>query len=232
MTTTSVERILASSNLVLFFSLPFRPVGKKNVFYNGHIALCLNDLVYQVYNPQLLKSRFLFSVMPVAKWLFGRGGKWVERDPASPQFRHVYLYGKSESVRTVVYCAGTTVEDSIVCALKRKFTEDDIGFGQGLFTYGFFNNNCSTLIASALNAQKLVAPSPLNSIPVCFFKRFVLDRKRASGVTVEKITLYDREAFTLHRFCVGMWGNPQKKMDRWIITEAAESLLGEGEASY
>jgi hypothetical protein len=52
MVENTIERVLSSSNLILFFSLPFRPVGKRNVFYNGHIALGLEGMVYQVYNPK------------------------------------------------------------------------------------------------------------------------------------------------------------------------------------
>ncbi len=214
------ERVLSSSNLIVFFSLPFRPVGKRNAFFNGHIALGLNGKVYQVYNPQLLKSTFLFSVMPVTQWLFGTGGKWVERDPASPRFRHVYLYGKSESSRTVVYCAGTMADATVIGALENKIHDEDRRFEKGLSAYGFFSNNCSTLIASALSEHRVVEPSVFNSVPVCFFKRFVQDRRRASEVRIGKITLYDRTAFSLHRYCIGLWGDPQKKMDRWISAEA------------
>ena len=35
----SAERTLGASNLVLFFSLPFRPSGRRNLFLTGHIAL-------------------------------------------------------------------------------------------------------------------------------------------------------------------------------------------------
>jgi hypothetical protein len=143
----------------------------------------------------------------------------VERDPASPNYRHVYLYGKSESVRTVVYCAGTMAHASIVKSLEHTFAEEDNRFGKGLSTYSFFKNNCSTLIASALSAQRVVKPGLINSIPVCFFKRFVQERIRASGFKIGKITLFDRAAFALHRFCIGLWGDPQKRMDRWITEE-------------
>ena len=117
----SIDRVLASSNLTLFFSLPFRPAGRKNIFYNGHCAVGLDSKVYQVYNPQLLKSNFLFSVMPVGDWLFGEGKKWVERDPSSPKFRHVYLYKTCETRRTVVYAAGIRADETYRCLDQGPF---------------------------------------------------------------------------------------------------------------
>jgi hypothetical protein len=62
MVENTIERVLSSSNLILFFSLPFRPVGKRNVFYNGHTALGLEGVVYQVYNPKcnVRASSFLY----------------------------------------------------------------------------------------------------------------------------------------------------------------------------
>ena len=65
-----------SSVLTLFFSLPFHQAGKRNLFFTGHIALGLNGIVYQVYNPGLLKTDFLFSIMPLNEWLHGEGNGW------------------------------------------------------------------------------------------------------------------------------------------------------------
>jgi hypothetical protein len=157
MSKASIENVLSSANLILFFSLPFRPAGKRNLFYNGHIALGLEDTVYQVYNPRLLKSDFLFSVMPVREWLFGKGGKWVERDPGSPCFKHVYLYGKSESRRTVVYWAGCKVDTRIIASLREQFMKEDVRYKIGCGSYDLLRNNCSSLIAS----WRGVYPAPI-----------------------------------------------------------------------
>ncbi len=137
----SIEHTLGLSNLALFFSLPFKPAGRRNLFLNGYIALGVERTIYQVYDPKLLKSDFLFSEMPTRDWLFGDGGYWVDRDPPSPQFKHVYLYRTCESTRTVVHF--------------------------------FFTNDCSSIIAAALNRVNVLEPSLLDCIPLHLFKRFV-----------------------------------------------------------
>lgn len=218
MSKDSIEHILSSSNLILFFSLPFRPAGKRNLFYNGHIALGLEGLVYQVYNPRLLRSDFLFSVMPVRDWLFGKGGKWVERDPDSPCFRHVYLYGKSESRRTVVYGAGCKVDTRIIASLREQFMKEDDRYKIGRGSYDLLRNNCSSLIAGSMSKVGLIFPAPFNIIPVLFFKRFILNNLRTKKISVGKISAFDGAAFTLHRYCFGMRGMyPEHIMDRWVM---------------
>jgi hypothetical protein len=217
MMATPFKSIIDSSNLTLFFSLPFRPAGKKNFFFNGHIAVGLDNIVYQIYNPQLLKSEFLFSKMPLDLWLFGAGGKWVERDSQSPCFRHVYLYGKCESVRTVIYCAGATVKKAAISALETRFYKEDERFLSGQLSYNFFRNNCSTFIARALCEEKIVPHHPFNTIPVFFFKQFIRSFQGGPCALVGKVAKFDSAAFRLRRFCIGMKGlNPQKSMDRWI----------------
>ena len=147
----SLPEPLAASNLILFFSLPFKPVGKVNFFFNGHIALALDNLVYHIVNPYLLRTDFLFSIMPAASWLFGSGGRWVERDSTSPAYRHVYLYKKNESTRTVVYCAGAVVEPRMVEHIRNRFISEDGRFREGATRYDFFRYNCSSIIADALS---------------------------------------------------------------------------------
>ena len=112
-------------NLFLFFSLPFKPRGKVNFFFNGHVALALDGTVYHIVNPTLLHTDFLFSIMPVDSWLFGGGGRWVERNPSSPAYRHVYLYKRSESTRTVVYAAGVVAAPSVVGAIRNRLLGED-----------------------------------------------------------------------------------------------------------
>jgi hypothetical protein len=212
-----MRTLLETSNLILFFSLPFRPVGKVNFFYNGHIALALDSKVYQIINPYLLRTDFLVSIMPADSWLFGEGKRWVERDPASPDYTHVYLYKKNESTRTVVYGAGTSIEPSVVEGIRNRFITEDRGFREGKIRYDFFRYNCSSIIADAFADAGLLSKSPLNSVPARFFKRFV--DNRCSAVSVRCVAQYDRTQFSTRRLCFGIWGlNPQRRMDRWAAS--------------
>ena len=214
-----MNNLLERSNCILFFSLPFKPIRRFNPFFNGHIAIALYGTVYQIYNPQLLKSEFLFSIMPVRSWLFGKGGRWVDRDPASPNFRHVYLYTRCESRRTAVYGAGVTLKRSVVDYIRYRFIEEDKQFKEGRFRYSFFNQNCSSIIADVLAEAGLVTRNPLNKIPVCFFKNFVRNQKSQSEMIIRSIAHYDRRNFTLHRICIGLLSfNPQRSMDRWATS--------------
>lgn len=221
---SSVERTLGSSNLVLFFSLPFKPPGRRNLLFNGHIALVLEGTMYQVYDPKLLKSDFLFSEMPALDWLFGDGGYWVGRDPRSPQFKHVYLYRTCESRRTVVYYAGIRVNPSLVKDIRERFSDEENRFKRGDFAFSIFSNNCSSIIASALNGVTLIEPSFLNCIPLRLFKRFVGRCAAHSDVEVGKVAMCGNFAFELHRFCIGAGvTNPEKAMDRWLLRRTADS---------
>ncbi|MBN1578509.1 MAG: hypothetical protein JW913_18245 [Chitinispirillaceae bacterium] len=212
-----MQRLLETSNLILFFSLPFKPVGKVNFFYNGHIALALDRTVYQIINPYLLRTDFLISIMPAASWLFGDGGQWVERDPASPRYRHVYLYKRSETTRTVVYGAGALVEPQVVEGIRNRFNAEDRSFREGSTRYDFLRYNCSSIIADALSEAGLVRRSLLNTIPALFFRRFVDTRRHA--ITLRSTDHYDRTRFSIHRICFGLWGlDPKEMMDRWAAS--------------
>jgi hypothetical protein len=201
-------------NLILFFSLPFKPLGKVNFFFTGHIALALDGIVYHIVNPTLLRTDFLFSIMPAASWLFGNGGRWVERDPSSPAYRHVYLYKSSESARTVVYAAGTVVSPPVVGIIRDRLLGEDQRFMEGAARYDFFRYNCSSIIADALIEAGLVEWSPFNAVPAYLFRRFV--EKRRHDVSLMRIARYDRSRFSTRRFCFGLWGfNPRGLMDRW-----------------
>jgi|WetSurMetagenome_2_1015567.scaffolds.fasta_scaffold00334_4 hypothetical protein len=213
----SLIQVLSSSNLTLFFSLPFRPAGKRNAFYNGHIALALNGTVYQIYNPGLLKTDFLFSIMPVSAWLFDEGETWVDRDPSSPCFRHVHLYKTSETKRTAVYAAGIQASQAIVESVSRKFHDEDERFRCGAVRYDFIRNNCSSIIADALVRCGVLRPGPGNLVPALLFKKFAADKISRREISLGKIAVHDRKRFALHRFCIGLWGtNPQDLMDKWL----------------
>jgi hypothetical protein len=217
----SIQIILSASNLVLFFSLPFKPAGRRNLFFNGHIALALEGTVYQVYSPKLLKANFLFSRMPVQDWLFGEGGAWVDRDPASPRFTHVYLYGKCESSRTVVYCAGITVLSSDLRRVEERIDDYEKRFRSGEFAFNLLTDNCSSIVAAALESARLVEPHVGNRIPLHLFRNFVSGNAREREVRVGVAATYDRALFELHRLCIGAGlRHPKASVDRWIAAAA------------
>ena len=211
-------RTVESCPLLLF---AFQTGGRRNLFLNGHIALGMEGTVYQVYDPKLLKADFLFSLMPWRDWLFGKGGAWVDRDPSSSRFTHVYLYGKCESKRTVVYYAGMKVESSTLKQIKARTSEEERRFRRGDLTFNILGSNCSSMIAAALGSVGLVAASALNRVPVRLFKDFVRKNTRESEVRVGKVAAYDESRFGLHRYCVGTGiMHPEKALDRWVAATA------------
>jgi len=217
----SIRHILSASNLVLFFSLPFKPAGRHNLFFNGHIALALEDTVYQVYDPKLLKANFLCSRMPVQDWLFGEGGTWVDRDPASPRFTHVYLYGKSECSRTVVYCAGITLDSSTLRRVEERIADHEKRFRSGELAFNLLSDNCSSIVAAALESVGLVEPHFGNRIPARLFRSFARGNARERDVLVGIVAMFDRAAFELHRYCIGAGlRHPKASVDRWIVAAA------------
>jgi hypothetical protein len=218
---SAARHALGLSNCVLFFSLPFKPAGRRNLFLNGHIALGMEGTVYQAYDPKLLKADFLFSRMPWREWLLGKGGAWVDRDPSSPRFTHVYLYGECESKKTVVYYAGIEVESSTLKQIKARISEEERRFRRGDLTFNILGSNCSSMIAAALGSVGLVAAGALNRVPVRLFKDFVRKNARESDVRVGKVAAYDESRFELHRYCVGTGIlHPEKAIDRWVAKTA------------
>lgn len=221
--TDSLPAPLAAFNLILFFSLPFKPVGRASFFFNGHIAIALDNTVYHIVNPYLLRTDFLFSIMPAASWLFGCGGRWVERNPASPAYRHVYLYKRSESARTVVYGAGASVETRAVEEIRDRFIIEDLRFRQGARRYDYLRYNCSSIIADALIAAGLMEKSPFNAVPAYFFRKFVERQHRS--ISLVQIDRYDRLRFKTRRFCFGLWSfDPEGVMNRWAASVSASPI--------
>ena len=216
-----------SSTITLFFSLPFRPVGRTNAFCSGHVALGIGGTVYQVYNPNLLGLDFLFSVMPTENWLYGPGGKWVDREPTSPSYRHVYLYGCSESSRTVVYCAQIGAKQDRVDLLRQRIYEVDEDFRQGILSYRLLVMNCSSIIANLLGDACIITPRFMDHVPAFLFKHFVLGAAGCGRVRVSTVASFDASAFALHGFCVGVPGlNPRRRMDQWVSAATRSGVLG------
>jgi hypothetical protein len=198
-------------------------------FFNGHIAVSLEGTLYHIVNPQLLRTDFLFSVMPVNNWLFGSGGPWVERDPASPRYRHVYLYRKCESLRTVVYAAGLRVTSSLIHQLQSNITSTEKLFLSGERKYDFFRNNCSSIIASIFVDADLIPYTRYNAVPSLFFKRFVSTHRNT--ITTRQCEVFDRSRFSIRKFCLGLWSlNPKRSMDQTVILNARAHLFRQSRA--
>ena len=160
--------------------------------------------------------------MPVADWLFGKGGKWVERDPSSPKFRHVYLYKTCETRRTVVYAAGIRASETMVTAIRTVFDDEDRRFRTGGIRYDFLRSNCSSIIASGLVRCGLLGTGPANLVPALLFKKFVARCRPHMPLAVGRTAPPDLRRFSLHRFCIGLWGmHPQESMDHWLLNAVA-----------
>ncbi len=213
--------------MTLFFSLPFEPIGHKNAFCSGHVALALADVVYQVFDPDLLHAPFLFSMMPLTDWLYARGRTWVDRNPSSPLYTHVYLYGKGESIRTVIYSAGFAVNPRVLNDIDRHFETEEERFRLGANRYSILRNNCSSILAEALAQAGFVDQKLSNRIPSCLFREFVRKRLEAGMISIEKIACQDTNDFRLHRVCAGLRGfDPQRRMDEWARRLERESREG------
>lgn len=160
-----------TSRLVLYYSLPFHPVGQPNHHLSGHAALGIDGTVYQLFDPRLLKADFLVSAMPEDEWLFGEAGFWVGRDPASPNYRHVYLYGLGEARRTVVYAAEFAVAPDQARAARAVFEALEDEFHRGLRRFGLGGLNCAWAAASALEAAGVSRRRFIDRVPALLFRR-------------------------------------------------------------
>ena len=170
----SIPNVLGSSNLVLLFSLLFKPAGRRNLFLNGYIALALGGTVHQVYDSKRLKADFLFSRMPV-------------RDLAGPRslFTHVYLCGRCETSRAVVYHAGVTAGYSALQQFDERIADDERRFRSSKLAFNLLSDNRSSIMAAVLESAGLVEERAVNRIPARLLKVFV--RKSARQTEVLKL---------------------------------------------
>jgi hypothetical protein len=222
-----MQTLSDSCNLVLYFSLPFKLKGMVSPFFFGHISVSLEGTLYHIVNPQLLRSNFLFSIMPVHDWLFGAGGTWVERDPASPMYRHVYLYRKCESKRTVIYGAGLQVAPSIIQKLQNDIDSTEKLFRSGALKFDFVKNNCSSMIASLFADAGLIPSAKLNAVPSLFFKRFISFHR--DSVSLGRCGEFDESIFSIRKYCLGLWSlNPIRSMDQVVNSFPVHKIIISG----
>ena len=211
----------ACYNFILFFSLPFYPVCKlyrKTISYHGHLSLGLGSTVYQLHDPEKLRSSFLVSRMPVTTWLY-EDGAWFDRDPASPCFRHVHLYEKAETKRTVIFYAA--LKDFPMD--KERFYADHFEalehiFHQGSYKFSRLDNNCSSVINDMFYREKWFRKGPFDFLPAFSFKRLVTAwGKRGLEFITGYINQYYAYQFKPQKLCLGMYTlAPDQELLRWL----------------
>lgn len=211
----------ACYNFTLFFSLPFYPVCKlyrRTISYHGHLSLALGNIVYQLHDPEKLRSSFLVSRMPVTAWLFD-DGDWFDRDPASPCFRHVHLYEKAEAKRTVIfYAALKNFPRDKEQVYSNHFEELERTFQAGGYRFSRFDNNCSSVINGIFYREKWFWQGPLDFLPAISFKRLVAAwGKKGFEFITGWINEYQAYRFKPQRLCLGMYTlAPDREMIRWL----------------
>ena len=204
---------IGRSPVNLLLSLPFCPTGTRSLHFWGHIALDIEGTTFQVFDPRALRAPFLVSKMPTAQWLFGRSRLWVHRDRQAAQYRHVYLYGVGEALRTTVYYTGLQVTTEGVYKIRRSFRAIDDRFEQTALQFQLRKQNCSSLVAGVLTEASIIPAGARDHIPFAFFSRLA----RSHGTTLGAIDERDRRAFRLRRFCVGAGiGHPAKVLNRQL----------------
>lgn len=209
--------------------MPFYRKSKKNLFFHGHIAIGLNEFVYQIYNPKLLHSNFFVSKMPIKHWLF-KDGKFFDNKKDSSTYRHVHLYRKAESKKTIVYYAGTSLKKSKIKLFQDYFEDQEKKYQLGEIYFNIFNKNCATEINTILYIQKWLKKNIFDFIPAILFKRLIQSWKnknisfnfgKISGKTIES-------SFQLHKLCIGIPSlNPEKHLDNYLHNITSLSSIKE-----
>jgi len=221
----------ACYNFTVFFSLPFYPVSKlyrRTISYHGHLSLGLGSTVYQLHDPEKLRSSFLVSTMPITAWLF-EDGSWFDRDPSSATFRHVHLYEKAEAKRTVIFYAALKHFPADQEAFYANHFEGLEGtFQKGGYRFSRFGNNCSRVIHQIFYREKWLRKGPLDFLPAMSFKRLVTAWQKAG---LEFITGYLNEyishQFKPQKLCLGMFTlNPDRELISWLEHTGAHLRSG------
>jgi hypothetical protein len=205
-------------NFILFFSLPFYPVRRKTYYYHGHLALALRGTAYQLHDPHMLKSSFMVSKMPLDDWLF-RDGPWFDDDPASTSYRHVHLYERAETKRTMVfYTALRGMPEAKLDACSQFLETIEQRYQQGDLVFAKYHDNCVSLINPLYYREGWLRCLPFDIIPAVIYRRICRAWKRlhlpfVAGRVNDTIT----QDYRLHRFCWGPWPlYPEEYMLRWI----------------
>lgn len=211
----------AEYNCILFFSLPFYPVCRayrKTVSFNGHLSLALDKNVYQLHDPEKLRSSFLVSKMPTTSWLF-EDGRWYEWDPTSDQFRHVHLYERAEVKRTVVfYAALKNMPPGKLTVYEDYFNTLEESFQKGDYRFSLLGNNCSRAINRIFYGEDWFKPGLLDFLPAITFKRLVNSwKKRGFDFITGYLDINRLSQFRLHKLCFGLCTPfPDRELANWL----------------
>jgi len=209
------------NKLTLFFSLPFYPVYNniRNFFYHGHIALGIEEKVYQIFNPYLLKSDFLVSIMPIEEWLYNDSNYLVDRDKDSKTYTYVHLYRVCELRRTTVFCCILNCDKHLIENAKSFFSNIEKEFKESKLKFRVFQDNCSGLISDFFNKEKLVKKGLFDFIPFLFFKKviFTFKKKNLDFYTTAFLKKPDKN-FEITKICIGVpaIGNIERYVLRFL----------------
>ncbi len=211
--------IFNNNDLILFFSLPFYPViGKKNFFFNGHIAFVIDGKVYQIFNPNLLKTDFLVSIMPINEWLYNDSNYIVDKNKQSSSYSYVHLYKTSELKRTTVFYVILKKADDLIDKAKKYFNSINNKFQKKELKFDIYNKNCSTLIAEFFYQENLLKKSLVDKIPFLFFKRVVITFKKNNlNFSTGALFKIENKYFKIRKLCLGLFSfNAEKSILKWL----------------
>jgi hypothetical protein len=203
------------SSIKIFFSLPFTPLMNRTRFYNGHLALAVDGTVYQIFNPRMLKSSFLVSIMPLEKWLYGADKKWCCNNRLDKNFSSVYLYGKGESCRTKIYQIEIACSHSDALKIVQKFLLLEREYQCGSCNFNLYSCNCASVVYEALQDFLALKNMFFRFIPAFAF-RYILGqlKKQHIAYTFTIIPQKCGTTFRLHKFCIGIFSfYPQTCLD-------------------
>jgi hypothetical protein len=194
------------NTVTVYFSLPFYPRARKTFFYHGHLALAINDTVYQLFDPRMLKSDFLISEMPVEEWLYGTSKVWCCKVPADPKYSYVYLYGCGEAFRTILYSVTIDdVSDQAVAAMKTAMTNLKTAYKTGHCSFNAFSRNCATFVADIIYELVPVKHHFFDFLPAIMFQKIIrMLKKQDIPYTTGIISSMKEETFSIHRICIGL----------------------------
>ena len=211
----------AEYNFILFFSMPFYPVYRayrKTISFNGHLSLALGNNVYQLHDPEKLRSSFLVSKMPTTSWLF-EDGRWYEWDPSSTHFRHVHLYERSEVKRTVVfYAALKNMSPNKLTLYEDYFNTLEDDFQKGSYRFNLLRNNCSRALNRIFYREDWFKPGLLDLLPAITYKRLVASwKKRGEDFITGYLDINRLSQFKVHKLCLGMFTPfPERELAYWL----------------
>lgn len=209
-------------NLILFFSLPFIPLKQKafrrRINY-GHLAVSLGDTVYQMVEPERLKSNFLVSRMPLNSWLY-EDGPWHEWDMDSDDYRHVHLFERAEVKRTsVFYAALNSYPESKIIIYKDYFERVEDSFQNGKMAFKLLTDNCSHMICEMFYREGWLGKHLFDFLPAHTYKRLVRAwHHKGHDCTVGFMDENrQRDQFDLQRVCPGVFSfDARLGMIRWV----------------